>query len=64
LNAEFIPYSPEELIQIAEKQFAWCEKEMLKASRDLGFGENWKAALEKVKTLYVPAGQQPEAMLD
>lgn len=64
LNAEFIPYSPEELIQIAEKQFAWCEKEMLKASRDLGFGENWKAALEKVKTLYVPAGQQPQAMLD
>ena len=64
LKSEFIPYSPEELIQIAEKQFAWCENEMLKASRDLGFGEDWKAALEKVKTLYVPEGQQPEAMLD
>ncbi len=63
LQSEFIRYSPEELISIAEKQFAWCDAEMLKASQALGFGKDWKAALEKVKNTYVPAGSQP-AMID
>lgn len=63
LQREMIPYTPEELIDIANKEFAWCDAEMLKASRELGFGDNWKAALEKVKNLYVPAGKQPEAIL-
>jgi uncharacterized protein (DUF885 family) len=63
LQYEMIPYSPEELIDIANKEFAWCDKEMLKASREMGFGDNWKAALEKVKTSYVPAGEQPQAIL-
>ena len=63
LKYEMIPYSPEELIDIANKEFAWCDKEMLKASHDMGFGDNWKAALEKVKNSYVPPGQQPEMIL-
>lgn len=63
LQYEMIPYTPEELVAIANKEFAWCDAEMLKASRDMGFGDNWKAALEKVKTLYVPPGEQPTAML-
>ena len=63
LQYEMIPYTPEELVQIANKEFAWCDKEMLKASRDAGFGDNWKAALESVKNTYVPAGEQPTAML-
>ena len=63
LKYEMIPYSPEELIDIANKEFAWCDAEMLKASREMGFGDNWKAALEKVKNTYVPAGQQPEMIL-
>jgi hypothetical protein len=58
-----IPYSPEELIGIANKEFAWCDAEMLKASREMGFGDNWKAALEKVKNTYVPEGQQPEMIM-
>jgi uncharacterized protein (DUF885 family) len=58
-----IPYSPEELVAIANKEFAWCDKEMLKASNEMGFGDNWKAALEKVKTMYVAPGEQPTAML-
>ena len=37
---------------------------MLKASRELGFGDNWKAALEKVKQSYVPEGHQPEMIMD
>jgi len=64
LHNEMIPYTPEELIDIANKEFAWCDKEMLKASREMGFGDIWKAALEKVKNTYVPPGDQPEAMLE
>jgi uncharacterized protein (DUF885 family) len=63
LQYEMIPYSPEELIEIAKKEFAWCDKELLKASREMGFGDDWKKAQEKVKQTYVPEGQQPEAML-
>ncbi|GAC1450509.1 MAG: DUF885 family protein [Chitinophagaceae bacterium] len=63
LKYEMIPYTPEELIDIANKEFAWCDKEMLKASAGMGFGTNWKAAMEKVKLSYVPAGEQPAAMV-
>ena len=63
LNNEMIPYSPEDLIDLANKEFAWCDQEMLKASKQMGFGDNWRAALEKVKNTYVPAGKQPEAIL-
>jgi Bacterial protein of unknown function (DUF885) len=63
LQYELIPYTPEELISIANKEFAWCDKEMLKASAEMGFGSNWKAAMEKVKQSYVPAGEQPAAMV-
>ena len=47
LAYEMIAYSPEELIAEAEKQFAWCEREMLKASNELGFGNDWKAAASR-----------------
>ena len=63
LQYEMIPYKPEELIDMANKEFAWCEKEMLKASREMGFGDDWKAALEKIKKSYVPPGEQPAAMV-
>lgn len=49
LKLEFIPYTPEELVEIANKEFAWCDAELLKASREMVFGDNWKAAQEKVK---------------
>ncbi|MBL8239813.1 MAG: DUF885 family protein [Bryobacterales bacterium] len=64
LRYEFVPYTPEELVKIAEREFAWCDREMLKASRELGFGDDWKKALEQVKTLYVPPGQQPTLVRD
>ncbi|PBJ05420.1 DUF885 family protein [Flavobacterium sp. ACN6] len=64
LQTEFIPYSPEELVAIANKEFAWCDAELLKASREMGFGDNWKAAQEKVKNSFVAPGDQPQAMLD
>lgn len=59
LKDELIDYTPEELHAIALKEFAWSDNEMLKASRDMGFGDEWKQALEKVKQDYVPQGQQP-----
>lgn len=60
LSFEFIAYTPEQLISEADNQFAWCEKEMLKASNELGYGNDWKKALEHVKQTYVPPGQWQE----
>ncbi|MFN4145219.1 MAG: DUF885 family protein [Runella sp.] len=63
LAFEFIPYTPEELIEIANLEFAWCDQELLKASREMGFGDNWRQAQEKVKNSVVPVGKQPELIL-
>jgi uncharacterized protein (DUF885 family) len=60
LRYEMIPYTPEELVEIANKEFAWCEAEMKKASREMGYGDDWKKALEAVKQKYVEPGKQPE----
>jgi uncharacterized protein (DUF885 family) len=57
---EYIPYTPEELIAEGKKQYAWCEAEMIKASQKLGFGKDWKKALEHTKDKYLPAGEWPE----
>lgn len=62
LQLEMIPYSPEDLIDIANKEFAWCDAELLKATKEMGFGTDWKKAQEKVKMSFVPEGHQPEAM--
>ncbi len=64
LDTEMITYSPEELMKIAEKEFAWCDAEMLKASREMGFGEDWRKALEKVKGMYVEPGKQTKLIKD
>ena len=55
LRGEMIAYTPEQLIEIGNREYAWCEAEMKKASRDMGFGDDWMKALEKVKNIYVPA---------
>ncbi len=64
LTHEMIPYTPEELIAIGRKEMAWCEAEMVKASRELGYGDDWHKALEYVKTLHVEPGKQPELIRD
>ena len=64
LRSEMIPYTPEEIIAIGEKEMAWCENEMKKASRELGFGDDWHKALEAVKDKYVEPGKQPELIKD
>ncbi|AMP99676.1 hypothetical protein AY601_2794 [Pedobacter cryoconitis] len=63
LNAEMIPYTPEELIKIAEKEFAFCDQELLKASAEMGFGKDWKKAQEKVKESFVVPGKQAELIV-
>lgn len=60
LKYEMIPYTPEELVAIADKEFAWCEAEMKKASAAMGYGDDWKRALEAVKNKYVEPGKQAE----
>jgi uncharacterized protein (DUF885 family) len=59
LQFEMIPYTPEELIEIAAVEFRWCREEMLKASREMGLGDDWRAALEQVKQDHVQPGEQP-----
>lgn len=57
LRAAMIAYTPDQLIQLANREFAWCDREMLRASKELGFGEDWKKALDSVKNQYVEPGQ-------
>jgi hypothetical protein len=60
LSDDMIPYTPEELIAIAQTEYDWCMREMLKASHQMGYGDDWHAAVEKVKQMHVPPGDQPE----
>jgi uncharacterized protein (DUF885 family) len=60
LQGAMIDYSPEELIQIAEKEYAWSESQMIAASREMGCGDDWKKALDKVRQLHEPPGGQPQ----
>ncbi len=57
LHTAMIPYSPDELIKIANREFSWCDREMLRASAEMGFGNDWKKAVEAVKNKYVEPGQ-------
>jgi hypothetical protein len=64
LAHEMIPYTPEELIAIAEREYAFSLSEVKKAAREMGFGDDWKAAMEKVKNTYVEPGKQPDMIRD
>ncbi|HEV7700250.1 MAG TPA: DUF885 family protein [Pyrinomonadaceae bacterium] len=60
LQYEMIPYTPEELLQIADKEWEWCQKELKKASREMGYGDDYMKAIEAVKQKYVEPGKQPD----
>lgn len=64
LKHEMIPYTPEELIAIAEEEFDWLEAELLRASNEMGFGDDWRAAQEAVKRTAVPPGEKPGVVRD
>lgn len=59
LDHEMIRYSPEELVSIAEQELQWCRTELIKASNEMGLGDDWRAAIEQVKNMHVEPGQQP-----
>jgi len=63
LAYEMIPYTPEELVEIAQREFAWCDDEMDKAATALGH-DDWRKAQEHVKGLHVDPGKQPELIRD
>jgi hypothetical protein len=58
LLLEWIPYTAAELIEIADREFAWCEAELTKAAAEMGFGR-WQDALEAIKRDHVDPGEQP-----
>ena len=64
LRHAMIPYTADELIAIAEKEYAFSLAEAKKAARELGLGDDWKAAMEKVKNMYVAPGKQPDLIRD
>ena len=64
LGNEMIPYTPEELIRLGEREFAWTVAEMEKAATQMGLGTDWSAAVERVKNMYVEPGRQPEYVRD
>lgn len=55
---EFIPYTPQELIALAEREFAWCESQMKVAAQEMQLGDDWKKALDRTKAIYVKPGEQ------
>ena len=59
LAAEMIPYDPDRLLKLAEREFQWCREQMIAAARDLGYGDDWKKAIEHTKQQYEPPGGQP-----
>jgi hypothetical protein len=64
LAVEMIPYSPRELIEIGEQEFKWIEGQFRIVARKMGYGEDWKAALEYTKNLAPPPGEAPWAIYD
>ncbi len=60
LTSEMISYTPEELIEVGEREYEWCLAELKRASRELGYGDDWHKALEYVKTLHVEPGMQDD----
>ncbi|HEX5755413.1 MAG TPA: DUF885 family protein [Arenimonas sp.] len=63
LAHEMIDYTPEQLLELAERELAWCQAEMRKAAKELGH-DDWRAALEHVKTRHPAPGQQPKLVVE
>ena len=63
LQHELIPYTPEQLMDLAERELAWCEAELAKAAAEMG-AKDWKAALEQVKALHPAPGDQPRLVVE
>lgn len=60
LEHEMIAYTPDELVEIAESEYRWCAAELKKAAREMGLGDDWRAAVDRVKAMHAEPGKQPE----
>jgi hypothetical protein len=59
LRDNWIPYTQEETIAIGDAEYQWCVNEFIRASRELGYGDEWAKVVEHAKTLHAPPGGQP-----
>ena len=57
ITREMIPYSAEELLALAEREFAWCDGELQKAAAAMGC-QDGKQALAKIKEGHALPGAQ------
>src|SRR5699024_6646846 len=64
LKLEMIPYTAEELIAIGRQEFKKTEKEFRRISNEMGYGDDWQAALEYVKEQAPPPGEIPQVLAD
>ncbi len=64
LQHEWIAHEPAELVELAEREMAWCDEQMAAASEELGCGDDWRAAMELVKAKHVQPGEQPQLIRD
>jgi len=58
-RSEMIPYTAEELIDLAWKEFEWCQKQLEISAKKMGF-DNYMEAIEKVKNTWLDPGEQPD----
>ncbi|HRI74826.1 MAG TPA: DUF885 family protein [Fimbriimonadaceae bacterium] len=63
LAREYIPYTPQELIAIGERELAWCDAELARAAQEMGV-KTWQEAMELVKQRHVAPGEQPQMVWD
>lgn len=64
LQHEWIAHDPAELVALAKREMAWCDEQMELASKELGYGSDWRAAMEFVKGKHVAPGEQPQMIRD
>ena len=59
LSSEMIPYTAEELIELAWKEFEWCREQLMASATKMGY-DSYMDAIEAVKNTWVEPGEQPE----
>jgi len=62
LQKEMIVYSAEELVDIAGREFSWCETEMDKVVREMGCATRAEA-LDKIRSNHPPPGGRKAAVV-
>lgn len=62
LRHEMIPYTPEQIVVLAERELAWSQAEMAKAAKQMGY-DDWHQALEKIKGDGPALGDQPKLVV-